>query len=240
MTYMKKLFQKYTSDFMKKNIKMILQELSTIKRAILTLITEEKFNNRDAEKLRGYFSDLYKDEDLFHNHIKGNKFAYRFPKVQYKVINGMLSVIGIDEGADLVASKFLLIKELNISDKIIKNFETEISIKDEDVLVDDNLYTYKFITPWLCINQKNYKTFKCGQLDLDTVLRNNIISNLKGLGVFADKKIMVKGRYKQVKVKIKDIDIIGFYGMFTTNVKMPDHVGVGKRKSIGFGSVVKV
>ena len=211
-----------------------------IKKAILKFITEKKFNNRDAEKLRGFFSNMYKEEDLFHNHDEGDKFFYRFPKIQYKIIDGMLSVVGIDEGADLIKNKFLFINEINISENVIDKFETSFEIIEEDLFVDEELYTYKFLTPWLCINQNNHRAYRKGELNLDVVLRNNILSNLKGLGIFADKKIMVKGDYKAVEVKTKNIDAIGFYGEFTTNVKLPDNIGIGKRKAIGFGNIVKV
>lgn len=34
----------------------------------VTLKSKEKFENRDSEKLRGYFGNLFKENILFHNH----------------------------------------------------------------------------------------------------------------------------------------------------------------------------
>jgi len=214
-----------------------VKKINNIKKAILTFVIDDNFISRDAEKLRGYFGNIYKDEIIFHNHIEGNKFLYNFPKIQYRVINGKFLIVGINEGAEVIQQKFFNIKELVIGNKIITNFEKTMELKEEEIYVADKLYTYKFTTPWLCINQKNHKRYEENKLDLDIVLRNNILSNLKGLNIFADKKIMVKGDYKEVNVKNKNINIIGFYGAFTTNVRLPEYIGIGKRKSIGFGCI---
>ena len=39
-----------------------------------------------SEKLRGYIGNKYKEYDILHNH-DDNKFIYRYPLVQYKIIN---------------------------------------------------------------------------------------------------------------------------------------------------------
>jgi hypothetical protein len=75
------------------------------------------------------------------------------------------------------------------------------------------------------------------KLDLNKVLRNNILTNFKGLGVEAGKRIIVKGEYKERKLKINNIDYFGMLGRFVTNVIMPDYFGIGKMKAIGFGCV---
>ena len=77
-----------------------------MKTALLQYITEKKYDNRYAEKLRGYFANLYKEEDLFHNHDDKGNSKYRMPLIQYKLINGMLSIVGIEEGAKLIADEF--------------------------------------------------------------------------------------------------------------------------------------
>lgn len=208
-----------------------------MKIAVLKFITEKKFQNRDVEKLRGFFANKFRNEDLFHNH-SGEKDIYRMPLIQYKVINGILTVYGINEGADLVVSKFLNIKEININGEIISEFETELSIKDKKFLVDDELHSYKFDSIWLALNDKNHIKYKKGELNLNKVLQNNILSNFKGCGIKVEKKIMVKGEFKEVEVYVKNIKMIGFVGKFICNVEIPKYMGVGKRKSIGFGVLV--
>ena len=39
-----------------------------IRKTVLKYISDMEFWQRDAEKLRGYFGNLYEEENLFHNH----------------------------------------------------------------------------------------------------------------------------------------------------------------------------
>lgn len=208
-----------------------------IKKSELKFISEKKFKQRDAEKLRGYFANLYKEQALFHNHYDNGESMYRMPMVQYKVIEGDLIVIGFNEGSDLINKEFLKHKEVKIGETTLKNFETKLEIKDEVMKVDDNLYIYRFLSPWLPINQKNKILYTEGKLNLNRVLTNNLLTNFKGLNIEADKKIMVKGRYIKKEVSVKNTKMIGFLGEFTTNVKMPNLISIGKRRAVGFGVV---
>ena len=211
-----------------------------IKTAELKFISEEKFWQRDAEKLRGYFANLYEEEALFHNHYDSGKSIYRMPLIQYKVVGSDLVIVGFNEGADLIKKEFLKHKEIKIGDKNLKNFETKLEIKDEVMKVEEKLYTYRFLSPWLPINQKNKKRYIEGNLDLNKVLTNNILSNFKGLDIEAEKKILVIGNYTEKEIDIKNKKMIGFLGEFTTNVKMPDYISIGRRRAVGFGVVEEV
>lgn len=211
-----------------------------VKIAYLKFITEKKYNARYAEKLRGFFANKYKEEDLFHNHDASSKSIYRMPLIQYKVVNGQLLIIGINEAANLIANEFLKHKEIKLDNEIIKDFEIQLSMKEEELIVDEDLYKYKFETIWLPLNQKNSKSYFQGELDLNRVLTNNIITNFKGCDVEADKKIMVKGNFHEKKIGMKNQAMIGFTGSFVTNVKMPDYISLGKRRAIGYGVVRSV
>ena len=85
-----------------------------LKIARLSFITEQKFHKRDAEKLRGYFGNIYKEEDLFHNHLDNNKVIYRMPLIQYKIIDGMLNIFGFNEAVPILVDKFLKVKDTGL------------------------------------------------------------------------------------------------------------------------------
>jgi hypothetical protein len=161
------------------------------------------------------------------------------PLVQYKVVNEKLTIIGINEGADLVANEFLKHKEINIDGFKLNNFSSELKIDEEELKVTDELYSYEFETIWLPINQKNKRKYLEGELNLDKVLINHILTTFKGCKVEADKKIMVKGNFEEKKVRLKNVDMIGFTGSFITNVDIPEFISLGQRRAIGFGTVVK-
>ncbi len=213
--------------------------MGKIKKTLLIFETKERFNFRSSEKLRGFFSNLYPERDYFHNHDENSKSIYRMPLVQYKVIDGKLTVIGINEGAELVAKEFLKHDFIVLENKKINILGKEFRLLDEDFEVTDEFYKYKFRSIWLPINQKNIKEYREGKLDLDKVLRNNILSNFKGAEIRIEKKIEAKGFFKEKEVYIKNKKMIGFVGDFIANVKHPEHLGIGKRRSIGFGDVIR-
>ena len=79
---------------------------------------EIKLQTRDAHKLRGYFGNLFKEHSpILHNHYDDGRLRYKYPIIQYKVINNVPTLVGIGEGAELLPKLFLKIKELDIDGK---------------------------------------------------------------------------------------------------------------------------
>ena len=69
---------------------------------------------RDAHKLRGYFGRVFQEySPLLHNHLENGGVRYGYPLVQYKVIDGIPMLLGINEGATLLLDLFLRIKVIS-------------------------------------------------------------------------------------------------------------------------------
>lgn len=204
---------------------------------IVKLCCDFKFKDRDAEKLRGFIGRLFQENVLYHNHLTTFTFNYKSSKIYYKVIDGVLSIVGIDEGAESLIENYEKITEIDINGKKI-SVECEITIKKYDLKIEDGKkYRYKFVSPWFALNQENYYKYKKGDFNLNNQLRNNIIEFFKLNGVWADKSVEVLGEFKEVNLIQKNTKILGFLGEFETNVKLPNYIGLGKRKSIGYGSI---
>ena len=54
--------------------------------------------------VRGYFANKYIEIDNMHNH-HGDKYIYRYPDIQYKIIENNPVIIGINEGANILKNK---------------------------------------------------------------------------------------------------------------------------------------
>ena len=110
------------------------------------------------------------------------------------------------------------------------------------MLADTN---YRFITPWLALNEKNYKTYlklatKERKSFLERILVGNILSMLKGLGIRIEFKIEVK----ILKISSKTTQVhynkfVGFYCDWNSNILIPKYCGLGKSVSKGYGTVIK-
>ena len=202
----------------------------------------EKFSKSSAKALRGYFGNYFKNIVEFHNHLDQITFNYKSPNIQYRVINENLSILGINEGGDILLKAIEKIELNKIIldgiDNIIE--EKEIKITFPELEIQDKKYDYKFESFWIALNEENYKKYKKGEFSLDNQLRNNILEFFKLCGVQAQKKIIATGEFEENKIIEKDTVILGFTGTFKTNVNLPDLITLGKRKSVGFGVIKRI
>lgn len=205
--------------------------------------SELRLKNRDAEKIRGYIGNRYIENNLLHNH-DDNKFIYRYPLVQYKVIDNIPTIIGINEAANIVAKIGLFEDELIIRDVSYDINKKEINKENFEFGCTDDYIEYEFVTPWIAINQKNRAEYQYGneikkEEILKKILIGNIISMSKGLGYTVSKQLICWINVEEKRVKLKGITHVGFVGKFKVNFKIPDYLGLGKSVSRGFGTIKK-
>ena len=202
----------------------------------------DKFSKSSAKALRGYFGNFFKNIVEFHNHLDQITFNYKSPNIQYRVIDGNFSILGINEGGDILLKSIEEIKldEIKLDGIDNKIEEKEIKITFPELEIKDERYDYKFESFWIALNEENYKKYQKGEFSLDNQLRNNILEFFKLSGVQATKRIIAVGKLEENKIVEKDTVILGFTGTFKTNVNLPDLIALGKRKSVGFGIIKRI
>jgi hypothetical protein len=213
--------------------------ITTIKFPEISLAT------RDAHKLRGYFGDLFRDySPLLHNHLETGENRYAYPLVQYKVIDNIPYLVGVNEGGELLINLFLKINELRINDVVYPVFHKNIDNIKYDINVTEELFQYKFKTLWMALNQENFRLYNTANGSekkemLDNILKGNILSFFTGMGYHIEKRIILTATLMEKETKFKDKNMIAFSGSFVTNVRLPDFIGLGKAVSRGFGVIIK-
>lgn len=201
-------------------------------------------------KLRGYIGNLFKGHDLIHNHnIETGKVIYRYPLIQFKLINNVPVIIAITDAAIKTFTEiFLKLEEVNIEGTIIPVYEKNLKIEEKEFGFSEGKTMYEFISPWIALNQKNYNNYKKAETREDKenilikALIGNILSMSKNLDYWLDKeqKIEVELHVKPNTIRLKGENLIGFTGLFKTNFLIPDYMGIGKSISRGFGSIKRV
>ncbi len=156
---------------------------------------ELELKTRDGHKLRGFFGNLFKEHsELLHNHYADGSDRYKYPLVQFKVFDKQPYLLGLAEGADLLTDLFLKINHIIIEDKKFEITSKNITNKVVNISDFSELKEYKFKTLWLALNQKNYKSYISledeneKKIFLNRLLRNNILSFYKGIGLFIEDK----------------------------------------------------
>lgn len=197
-------------------------------------------------KVRGYFSRQFAQFDLVHNHpTTPGKYIYRYPAIQFK-IHDCLSVHGYKKnGIDVLKELFLEAENIVIENLVLTINSKEIEVKEVEFGEDGEQYVYEFITPWLALNQQNFKDFLTLESDkqrkekLHAILVNNIISFCKFARYTIQNRLEVKSTFTPVPANFKGKTHLAFKGEFMVNFLLPDLLGLGKSTSRGYGNIIR-
>ncbi|MEA5428907.1 CRISPR-associated endonuclease Cas6 [Arcicella lustrica] len=217
--------------------------MQTIHQTIIRF-PEIQLATRDAHKLRGYFGNIFQEySPLLHNHLESGESAYRYPLVQYKVINRIPTLVGLNEGADLLINLFLKIKTLQIEDKTYQINQKNIESKTLEIGLSNELHSYRFQTLWMALNQENHQKYLRNttaeqQKQLNILLQNNILSYFKAMNYWVNGQVMgmLQNVYEK-ETKFKDKSMIAFQADFVSNAVLPSFIGIGKSVARGFGTL---
>jgi len=135
--------------------------------------------------------------------------------------------------------------EIVIEGRKILIHEKDLKIETVDFGFSQETFMYEFITPWIGLNQKNFVVYinLKNQKEKNDLLKRRLIGNILSMSKYLDlqleqdQKINVDLQFQQTKVTLKGQKMIGFKGMFKANFMIPDHMGLGKSVSRGFGTV---
>lgn len=212
--------------------------------AKLIIEFDSKISPSEVHKIRGFIGNLIPEDVLLHHHLDSGKLLYRYPKVQYKNFRGKLMIIGIQEGISSLIKLFDYLREIQIEKTYKQVILRELEKYKSPFGVSPNTLPYEFITPWIALNEENYKTYvktdipiKRKQL-LEKILIGNVISLSKGVGYTIPERIDCKIlNFRETQVTLKSRKLIGFQAKFLINFYLPEFLGLGKSVSRGYGVV---
>ncbi|RMG28354.1 MAG: DNA repair protein [Methanobacteriota archaeon] len=218
-------------------------------------LPDHNFRQRDAHKIRGYISQSWKEFELLHNHLPDGRTRYSYPLIQYKVISGTPLILALGEGIEVLEKIFFELKQLEVGKRVYDNLHKELITREVEFGDTEESIHYQFVTPWLALNQPNYRKFRSIGLDLErpaliihpeqvdmlqSIMVRNITAVSKALGY------TLRQWHKPVvsvvpnKVYFKNQPMVGFRGSFAIKFLLPDFLGLGKSVARGFGTVKRV
>lgn len=217
----------------------------TIKQAILKLQADPPLAGH-GNSLRGYIANQFPQYDILHNHNKDGSLLYLYPRVQYRIIEGIGYLIGIEEGVPLVRLIENKIEQIRLKGQDYRVTQKHLVSEDVQFGITESQINYCFIKPWLALNEINYHEYiKMGTRRkkdsiLKNVLKGNLLSLSKSLGYIVDEQIKVASlNPEETECFLKGTPMLGFLGAFSVNFSIPDYWGIGKSVSRGFGTIVR-
>jgi len=188
-----------------------------------------------------------KNNDLFYKYmVSDNQYCYPF--IQFKRINGQAAIICIEEGTERIGSFFS--SEGGQISPGEKEFAIEIeTIKAGKILIQawENIFTYT-VRKYLPLSNDNFVEYqKIKEINMhyeliEKILKANLLLFAESIGIHFDREIIctLADLEEKAKVKYKNHSFVSFDLKFSTNVSLPNYIGLGIGVSHGFGTVVRV
>ena len=199
-----------------------------------------------SKQMQGFFSEKFPDYDLFNQH-DGDKYKFRYPLIQYKMINGPM-VVGINEGTETLKQTYDQFKEIILGRNTYNILQRNIHIDEYELGISDKMHLYRLVTPIMALDTKNYKKFDSlrNYKEIETTLAKRINTYIvdhmsRDLGYNVPERLQTDFKLREItKSRFEGSYMITFYGDFRTNFIIPDYLSIGKARSIGFGTVVQL
>lgn len=200
----------------------------------------------ESPALRGFFGRQFEDEVLMHNHGADGELIYQYPRVQFKVLDRFAYLVGINEGASLLQQLWLGIDQARIGSEELQVLQSDLRTESVTIDVVREPIEYRFATPWLALNQKNFQEYTSSRNQafrrekLNRTLIGNCLGMCKSLAIhLADRIDADCSDLTSIKTTLKGQSMIAFVGKFRANLSLPDSIGLGKSVSRGFGTIVR-
>ena len=184
---------------------------------------------------------------LFHNH-QGEGFRYSYPLIQYKRVGQQVALICLEDGVHDVHAFFMQRPAaLRVGTRMITPEVESLQMKEVTLQAWDKMFSYR-INNWLALSQDNYPVWQEMPDEAErtrflmTILRGNLLSMAKGLGWHVDREIKVHIDHISPMrfLHYKEQRLSGFDVRFSTNIWLPQYMGLGKGAAMGFGMVQSV
>lgn len=213
-----------------------------IKSVVVRVITNKPVR-KTPYQVKGVFMRQYPNEDIIPMLDGTYRDRYLYPRVQVKVLNEQIYLIGINEGVDSVISLNERLKSLDFGNITFDVEHTDLDSVSNQFTPSDNLVHYKFITPWVALNHMTggkYKFLTNQEKPsyLNKLLGQNIIFLAKEVGVDLTDDILTKVKVSSLFPKPVDDNKWGaFMGAFKTNFILPNYIGIGNGITRGYGTI---
>ena len=172
---------------------------------------------------------------------------FRYPRVQVKVLRNQLSLFGIGAGYGPVADLGETLNKFTVDDLTYEVEDRE--ILESDLVVDepaDQFLRYKFITPWVALNRRSLAHYRSllpreRLTYLNRMLVQNLLFIAREMGT--DPVFNVSARVKLQSLSPRIVELQGsgsFKGYFTTNMILPNYLGLGNGITKGLGTIVQL
>ena len=194
-------------------------------------------------QVKGVLMNQFPDEEIVPMLDGSYRDKYLYPRVQVKILNEQIYIIGIGEGVEsvkVIAKKMEFMDFGNITFQVLNNEIEEHSDRFQPVA---KLIRYRFVTPWVALNQTTGSRYRLlNNVDrvnfLNRLLGQNIVFMAREMGMELEENIFTKVTLSSLFPKPVDENNWGsFDGEFRANFVLPNYLGIGNGITRGYGAL---
>lgn len=215
----------------------------------LHIVFSEPIQAYDIPKFRAaVIEKTRRVSDLFHNHLEDEKYIYRYPLIQYKVTDRKASLVCLNEATEDI---HYLLKQKTFDFRIGKEtvaYEIDdVRLKYERIQTWDQDLYYN-VHNWIALNQEKFAQYQSLDSLLDRIafLQEMLEKHLRIFmeAMHAAEPVPLRVKILELKgekyIEYKDVFHLTFSLNFSCNLTLPNHIGLGKGVSVGFGIVKQI
>jgi hypothetical protein len=171
----------------------------------------------------------------------------RYPRVQVKVLREQLCILGIGEGYEAVRSFQESLGDFQIEEQQYAVLDRE--NLDVELHLDrpaGEFQRYKFITPWVALDRRSVVQYGAMLTRervafLNRLLVRNLVFLADDLGFHLPYIVTTRLKLHSLSPQVVEQSGTGsFKGYFTSNMDLPDYIGLGHGITKGLGTIIQM
>ena len=214
--------------------------------SVVVKIKTDRPVQKTPYQVKGVLMKNFPNEEIVPMLNGSYRKKYLYPRIQVKILDEEILLVGLSQGVDPILKIQEEIKDLNFGDITFEVLDKSIIEESEAFLFASSLQKYEFASNWVALNANTSKQFDSKNNEEKLQFLNNLIA--KNI-VFISQDIgfeLPENIYSQITVssleatKMEQNGWRAFDGKFSTNLIMPDYLGIGNGITRGFGTISNV
>jgi hypothetical protein len=198
-----------------------------------------------VRQLRGCLAQYFADDPLFHQRDEQGQLIYRYPQIQYRWRQGHGVIAAWQEAARRLPQLPWLDLDLQLGEDKVQISDIILSTQKGQFGISPRLLPYRFISPVLLFNQKNYHHYKSLEKnglqreERDRLLVAQLLVAMRGLQVHFEGQLYAAfTKVHSSSCRYKQQELLGITGAFMCNAVLPPGFAIGHGVSHGFGWIL--
>ena len=167
-----------------------------VKSVVVRLVTDKPVR-KTPYQVKGVIMKELPDEPIVPLINGSYRDQFLYPRVQVKILNEQIYLVGILEGVDPILSIVDKLGTMDFGNITFDVLGADVEVENDRFMPTNRMLRYKFLTPWIALNEANLLKYKQLFGDdrlkfLTRLLSHNIVFLAREMGLELETKIYTR------------------------------------------------